>query len=710
MLRENFQGMDSEQSKKKGLVAGSGDGLESSIMGIDVKSSDDIFYTANSDMVIENLLKLQPEYQDINERDERPGIGSEKNRDEYGVLEQKIREFHIGISTLKQENETPQSMRIDISGQRLNSEEHIASSQTAADTDLESQTDLKLMQKESSKGTDAFQKENINIEAELQDEIRKGQKLQREIEGLQKKLVSLEEENKALKTELQRPVQNNDGAKNVVCDMENNGGWAGVYTLETDKMICKSSEQEEQNPVVSRQDDRNVQKETNNVQEEPLLQKSKSNLRTEASSELQGIKGSRDGTSSLLMENEDLKKENSGQFVGMQDQITLLLQNVKAKTELVDIQQKQIGDLLQALVKSKCENTRLTNENNRCMEEQGDVNTLQTELEQARDENQNLQKELSTKLTDLKNLRILFSTLGREKEIMAAELALKAKLSSEMEEHLNDLKERNKTLSNKLEAYPRENKTKNRGTQETIASLQNRNKQLAEQVLKISEGYRAFKRKSKDLRERNIGLKREIAHLKASILKREKFASGLASERAALMNEITWGKQQLHNLLKKCELFQRETESLTEERLTTPDRQKSLKEEFVLLVQLLLHFKEEIKCLKADPDSNRVKEHQKLKEEMAVLQNENSLLIQAKKLNADRDASIKRLEDGAHLSFSKVEILQAEVADINMEKSKLKLGDATDLRNQQFKTQKHDNAVSSLNMAPGSARPPSVKP
>jgi len=88
---------------------------------------------------------------------------------------------------LKQENETPQSMRIDISCQRLNSEEHIASSQTTTDTDLESQTDLKLMQKESSKGIDAFQKENINIEAELQDEIRKGQKLQREIEDLQKK-------------------------------------------------------------------------------------------------------------------------------------------------------------------------------------------------------------------------------------------------------------------------------------------------------------------------------------------------------------------------------------------------------------------------------------------------------------------------------------------------------------------------------------------
>jgi len=43
------------------------------------------------------------------------------------------------------------------------------------------------------------------------------------------------------------------------------------------------------------------------------------------------------------MENEDLKKENSGQFVGMQDQFTLLLQNVKAKTELVDIQQNKLG-------------------------------------------------------------------------------------------------------------------------------------------------------------------------------------------------------------------------------------------------------------------------------------------------------------------------------------------------------------------------------
>lgn len=704
--------MDSGQSKNKGLVVGSDDGLESSIIDMCERSSDDIYCTANSDMLIENPLKLQPEYQNLKERDERPRTGSEKNRDEYGVLEQKIRQFHIGITTLKEENETPLNMRIDESDQRLNSQEHIASFQTTADTDLDSQTDSKLMQKESSEGIDVFQKENINNEAELQDEIRKGQKLQRAIEDLQIKLVSLEDENKVLKTELQRPVQKNDGVKKVVCDLETNGGWGGVSTLETDKMKCKSSEQEEQNSVVSRQNDKNVLKECNNVQEELLLQESKSSRRTEASCELHGMKSSRDGTSNLLMENEHLIKENSGQFDWMQEQITLLLQEVQAKTELVDVQQKQIGDLLQALVNSNCENTRLTSEHNKCMEDQGDINTFQAELEQAQEENQKLQKELSTKLTDLKNLHIMLSTLGREKEIMAAELVLKTRLLGDMEEHLNDLKEQNKTLSNRLEAYARENKTKNRDTQETISSLQNRNKLLAEQVLKTSEGYRAFKRKSKELREQNSGFKREIAHLKSSILKQEKFTRVLVSERAALLNEITWGKQQLHILLKKCECFQQETESLTEERLTKPDRQKSLKEEFVLLEQLLLRFKEEIVCLKADPDGG-VKEHQKLKEEMAMLQNEllylrteNSLLIQEKKLNAGRDASIKSLEDGAHLPFYKDESLQAEVVDINMSKSKLKLDDATDLRNQQLIdpciTQKQGDAVSSLKMAPGS--------
>ena len=124
-----------------------------------------------------------------------------------------------------------------------------------------------------------------------------------------------------------------------------------------------------------------------------------------------------DGTYNLLMEIKDPSKETSGQFDWMQDQFTLFLHEVKAKTELVDIQQKQFGDILQALVKSNSENTRLMSENNRCMEELVDVNNLQAYLEHAQEENHKLQKGVSTKLSSLKNLHILFSTLGREKEI-----------------------------------------------------------------------------------------------------------------------------------------------------------------------------------------------------------------------------------------------------------------------------------------------------
>ena len=49
-------------------------------------------------------------------------------------------------------------------------------------------------------------------------------------------MVTSEEENKALKMELQRTVQNIDVVKKVVC------GWGGVSTPETNKMKCESSD------------------------------------------------------------------------------------------------------------------------------------------------------------------------------------------------------------------------------------------------------------------------------------------------------------------------------------------------------------------------------------------------------------------------------------------------------------------------------------
>ena len=71
--------------------------------------------------------------------------------------------------------------------------------------------------------------------------MRKRKKFKMRIEDSHKNLVSLEEENKALKTEVQRHVKNNHGAKRLITDMESNGRGGGS-TLESHKMICISSE------------------------------------------------------------------------------------------------------------------------------------------------------------------------------------------------------------------------------------------------------------------------------------------------------------------------------------------------------------------------------------------------------------------------------------------------------------------------------------
>lgn len=279
LLQENCLGVDSQQAKKKDRVDGFDDGRESRIMDICHGCSDDIYDNANSDALIEKLLELPPDLQNIKERDEGPRTGSEKNRGDYGILEQNMKQFHMGTPNLKEDYEIPQNMTIGELGQRMNSREHSASFLTMGDTDLESQIDSRFMQKESSESTDVFQKKVIKIEAELPDEIRKGQEFQRAIEDLQKMFVSLEEENKALKTDVHRPLKNNDGAKRLISGMENYG-WGGASTLEAHKMKCISSEQQEKNPVVSRQNERHIEKKCNNVQEELLLEKGKSSLRT----------------------------------------------------------------------------------------------------------------------------------------------------------------------------------------------------------------------------------------------------------------------------------------------------------------------------------------------------------------------------------------------------------------------------------------------
>lgn len=127
------------------------------------------------------------------------------------------------------------------------------------------------------------------------------------------------------------------------------------------------------------------------------------------------------------------------------------------------------------------------------------------------DNNEKLRKQLSASLSARKSLEIMCSSLGKEKEIMACELARKVHELSGMEELVNDLKAQNDTLLAKLQSHAaaehKEKRTSGGGEAQGNAALQDRNKALSEQLLKSLDSYRSLKRKYKDAKEENLGIR-----------------------------------------------------------------------------------------------------------------------------------------------------------------------------------------------------------
>ncbi|GAV76412.1 hypothetical protein CFOL_v3_19886 [Cephalotus follicularis] len=122
------------------------------------------------------------------------------------------------------------------------------------------------------------------------------------------------------------------------------------------------------------------------------------------------------------------------------------------------------------------------------------------------DEKEILRKELNGSLAARKSLEMMCSSLGKEKEIMASELARKVHEVNEMEELINDLRVQNETLLAKVKACATEHKDKKCGGGEAQgkAALQDRNKALSEQLLKSLDGYRSLKRKYKEAKDENM--------------------------------------------------------------------------------------------------------------------------------------------------------------------------------------------------------------
>lgn len=129
------------------------------------------------------------------------------------------------------------------------------------------------------------------------------------------------------------------------------------------------------------------------------------------------------------------------------------------------------------------------------------------------DDIQKVRRELSASMSARKSLQMMCSSLGKEKEIMAMELSRKAHELIEMEELVSDLRAQNEKLLKKVQNCAAEhNKEKKRdgdGQGDNNRSLQGRNKELSEQLLKSIDGYRSLKRRYKDVQEEN-GSMREV--------------------------------------------------------------------------------------------------------------------------------------------------------------------------------------------------------
>lgn len=118
------------------------------------------------------------------------------------------------------------------------------------------------------------------------------------------------------------------------------------------------------------------------------------------------------------------------------------------------------------------------------------------------DEKEKLRRQLSASLAARKSLEIMCTSLGKEKEIMAAELSRKVHELTGMEELISDLRAQNDMLLGKVKACAAEHKEKKE--QETCvgnSALQERNQALSDQLLKSLDGYRSLKRKLKDSQE-----------------------------------------------------------------------------------------------------------------------------------------------------------------------------------------------------------------
>ncbi|CAI9089706.1 OLC1v1024326C1 [Oldenlandia corymbosa var. corymbosa] len=156
------------------------------------------------------------------------------------------------------------------------------------------------------------------------------------------------------------------------------------------------------------------------------------------------------------------------------------------------------------------------------------------------DEHEKLKKAFNASLAARKSLEIMCSSLGKEKEIMSAELAKKVHEVNEMDEMINDLRAQNETLSEKLKQYASEpNREKRMMTSEAHgnAILQERNRALSDHLQRSLDGYRSLKRKLREAVEENLmaqsTMEEMVGKVKESLTRFRSFKGRIAADSSA---------------------------------------------------------------------------------------------------------------------------------------------------------------------------------
>ncbi|MED6119333.1 hypothetical protein PIB30_010843 [Stylosanthes scabra] len=133
------------------------------------------------------------------------------------------------------------------------------------------------------------------------------------------------------------------------------------------------------------------------------------------------------------------------------------------------------------------------------------------------DEKERMRRELQSSFVVRQSLQALCSSLGKEKQIMASELARKAQELAEMEEFVNDLKKQNKMLMNKLKECSNNNNSDQGGNNNNNVALHEMNKTLSERLQMSLDGYRSLKIKYMDTQEENRDIHADMEEMEVQV-------------------------------------------------------------------------------------------------------------------------------------------------------------------------------------------------